>query len=81
MATMNGAYIHDVVINEMADAFKTQIENVSLFPKVSQDYYLAAIKDDVILMANVIHKHRPDFDMNEFYRRAGYPGTYPQHRS
>lgn len=68
----------DKFIFDIAVAFQTQIDLLD-FCNENVYKYLAAIRDDIIAMAIVIHRWFPDHDMDEFYKLAGYRGTHPVH--
>lgn len=67
------------MIDDIALAFKEQIIYVETYSGISGDAYLAATRDDIILMAIVIRRYAPKYDINQFYKKAGYTGTHPVH--
>lgn len=67
------------IIEDIADAFAKQLENVSFFPLHAGQYYEAAVLDDIVCMAIVINNHAPTYDLRYFYKRAGFPEPYPEH--
>lgn len=69
----------DKFIFDIAVAFQTQIDLLD-FCNENVYKYLAAIRDDIIAIAIVIHRWFPDHDMDEFYKLAGYRGIHPVHK-
>lgn len=68
----------DDVIEDLADAFANQLENLNdRDPRYSA--HKAAIHDNIIAIAVVIHNHEPTYDLRYYYKRAGYPEPYPVH--
>lgn len=67
------------IIEDIADAFNEQLLSLSHHPVSIAGHYECAILDDVILMAIVINRHQPTYDLRYFYKRAGYPEPYPVH--
>ena len=65
------------VIEDIADEFAKQITESKRM--ALGRHYIRAHLDDVILMANVIARWKPTYDLRYFYRRAGYPEPYPVH--
>lgn len=72
--------LQEEIINDIADALNQQHDEIA---KVSHSearpLYLAQLQDDTIAMAIVVVKYAPDFDIDLFYKRAGYIGTHPEH--
>jgi hypothetical protein len=65
------------VIEDIADEFAKQLEDCKRFKMAV--YYREAVLDDIIILANVIARWKPTYDLRYFYRRAGYPEPYPVH--
>ena len=67
------------MIEDIAKSLDGQLKWVYTYPTEQQKYYEAAIRDDIVAMAIVVHKYCPGYDMDLFYRQAGYTGTHPVH--
>jgi len=71
------------IIFDLAEAFAYQFLNLALVREekdATYDNYLAAIKDDAIAVANVLHRKFPEFNMDLYYEAANYPSiAYPVH--
>ena len=69
----------DDVIEALADAFAEQLNYTTNGYIECEKYYKAAILDDIMAVANVIHDFEPTYDLRYFYKRAKYPEPYPIH--
>lgn len=67
------------IVTDICRAFAQQMLEVTRFSEDHQKTYEAAIRDDIIAIAHVVHEHYPDFNMDEYYRLSGYEGTIPVH--
>ncbi len=71
----------DEMINDLARAFyrqKNTIKNMFLIVD-NRQFYTVQLRDDIIAVAQVIHKHRPDYNLDTYYELAGYEGPHPRH--
>ena len=74
------AIISEDVIEDLEDGLRMQYEYIEKID--SEDIrlrYIAQLRDDTILIANVVHKHNLHYDMDEFFRRSGYTGIAPRY--
>ncbi len=75
----------DEMIKDLANAFSGQHNFINQFVCDTSERELrlqawkAQLRDDVVSVANVIHKHRPQYPMRRFYEMAGYEGAHPHH--
>ena len=68
------------LIGDLAHSLKRQFEYIQNSPVDAHDFYLAAIKDATQATAAALCRNIGDFDVDEFYKLAGYPGTHPIHK-
>jgi predicted acetyltransferase len=72
--------ITDEVIEDLADGLYRQYEFINkCYEEEARQKYFVQLRDDTILVANVVHKHNRFYDMDEFYRRSGYVGVAPRY--
>ena len=74
----------NALIGDLANSLKVQFDYVENEMLLEDDgriaSYTAAIKDATQATAAALCKHIGDFDVDEFYKMSGYPGTYPIHK-
>lgn len=69
------------VIDDIAYEFSKQLEfidDVRIHPRLREYRYNQCL-DDIYLMAKVIHRWSPKYDLRYFYKAAGFPEPYPHH--
>lgn len=70
----------DILVEDLANQLNEQFRYIPTAKVENQQSYEAAIKDCTIAVVTALHKNIVDFNVDEFYSRAGYPGTHPWHR-
>jgi len=71
----------DEMINDLATAFYRQKNTIQQVVSVDENRrrYMVQLDDDIIAVAHVIHKHRPEYHLDTYYALSGYEGPYPRH--
>lgn len=72
--------LSEEIINEIAEAFREQHESIGMCNPANRHHYTVQLRDDVISLARIIHTHNPAHNMDEFYVKCGYSGTFPVHK-
>lgn len=67
------------IINDIADKLSQQYDYINDGREEHKRTRFFQLRDDTIAMAIVVAKYAPDYDIHEFYTRAGYVGTHPEH--
>lgn len=72
--------ITDDVIEDLAEGLAKQYEFIEMVEdETKREKYTVQLRDDTIMIANVVHSHNVFYDMDRFYRQSGYKGIAPRY--
>lgn len=69
----------EALVNDIAEELSKQYEDIDrlISRKRDKEKYVAQLRDDTMIIATMVYKHRPWHDMDDFFKRAGYEGAHP----
>ena len=65
------------MVDDLANGFKEMLSQLDRYDERSEAQFRAAIRDDIVMVVTILHKHILDFDVQRFYTMAGYTGIHP----
>lgn len=67
------------IIDDIADELYKQYDHINHGSIDLKQTRFNQLRDDTVAMAIVVAKYAPEYDIHDFYTRAGYVGSHPIH--